>query len=182
MTELVYQGDVCTSELQVLWVTLLYTLKAALLLLGAYLTFQTRHVTLPTLRDTRNAYTIILIVVSMAMVSLPVLLVSRVGHAVKYAVSALVLLIVIGTTLTLTFVPKVRVPASVSCFMQGPRGGTSAELFLRKTLSRKVDFEDFRALGFAFELQTLTLNPDPPCVTNSDDYSFVIAFTVSKNT
>ena len=107
LTEKIYKSDICASDLQVLWIILLYIIKSCVLLLGAYFTYQTRHVTLPTLRDTHEAYTIIFTAVSMAMVCLPILLVSRVGHVIKYATSSLVILIVIITTLTLAFAPKV---------------------------------------------------------------------------
>lgn len=108
MKETLYTSDICTSDLQVLWISLLYVLKSMLLLLGAYFTHQTRHVTLQTLKDTREVFTVVFIVVAMGMICLPVILVSRVGHVIKYATASLVLLIVLGASLTLSFLPKVR--------------------------------------------------------------------------
>ena len=97
----------CTSDLLPVWITLLYILNALILLFGGYFTYQTRHVTLPTLRDSREVYTIMFIVVAMAMVCLPILFVSRIGHTIKYATGSIVILLVVFSTLTLSFTPKV---------------------------------------------------------------------------
>ena len=107
LVEVIYKTDICSSILQVLWIIILYVCKSCVLICGAYFTYQTRHVTLPTLKDTHEVYAIIFTAVSLAMVCMPILLVSRVGHLIKYTTASVVILIVILATLTLAFVPKV---------------------------------------------------------------------------
>ena len=106
-TDVVSQTDACGSQLQTLWVTLLYVVKGGVLATGFYFTFHTRHITLPTLKDSREIYMIIYTVVVLALLSLPVLLTERVGMTMKYVLGAMAIFVVATATLTLAFIPKV---------------------------------------------------------------------------
>jgi len=101
--------DACSSRHQTAWVCLIYAYKTCLLAAGLYFTWQTRHVTLPSLKDTTRQYIVIYNVVAMATVALPVLL-SRytLGGATRYVVGALGIWFTLTMTVTLLFLPKVR--------------------------------------------------------------------------
>ena len=99
--------DVCLSELQGLWIGLLYLYKILMLLPGLYFTWQTRHVSIPSLRDGQEVAIVAYSLVSLALVCLPVLLVERVGMEVRYAVGGSALWIALTTTISFIFLPKV---------------------------------------------------------------------------
>lgn len=103
MTEI----DECRSEYQELWVSLVYIYKIVLMVAGLYFTWQTRHVTLPSLRDTKQTYFVVFTTISCALITLPSLLVADVGMHIRFASGGLAVWIVLTTTLTLLFLPKV---------------------------------------------------------------------------
>ena len=87
---------------------MVYVYKIILIIAGLYFTWQTRHVTLPSLRDTKQTYFVVFTVMSCAFMTLPSLLVPDVGMHLRFASGGLAVLIVLTTTLTLLFMPKVR--------------------------------------------------------------------------
>ena len=103
-----FQRDDCGSDLQALWISLLYAYKLAVLLTGLYFTWQTRHVTLPSLRDTTQTYMVVYTVVVLSLMCLPVLLMDRLGMRVKYVTGAMAVWLVTTVTVTLLFIPKVN--------------------------------------------------------------------------
>lgn len=108
-TDMSVYVDECSSRHQTAWVCMLYAYKTCVLAAGLYFTWQTRHVTLPSLKDTRRQYIVIYNVIAMATLALPVLL-SRciVGGGTRYVVGALVIWFTLMITVTLLFLPKVR--------------------------------------------------------------------------
>ena len=108
------QVDTCSSELKPLWIGLLYVYKLAVLTAGVYLTWQTRHVTLPSLRDTVQTYVMVYTVVVLSVMCLPVLLMDRLSVEIRYVTGAMAVWIVTTVTITLLFVPKVRVTKLVN--------------------------------------------------------------------
>lgn len=108
ITDVVHQINNCASQYHLLWVALLYSYKVAILILGIYCAWQTRHVTLPSLKDSRYIYVIIYNVAAVGIIIMPIALVPGIQMEVKYAVTSLAIIIVTTATLTLAFVPKVN--------------------------------------------------------------------------
>ena len=101
--------DSCSSRYLAVWAGLLYAYKTCILLAGLYFTWQTRHVTLPSLNDTRRQYIVIYNVIAMATLVLPVLFSQcTVGGASRCGVAGLAIWLTLVVTVTLMFVPKVR--------------------------------------------------------------------------
>ena len=88
---------------------LLYVIKVPILIIGMYITYQTRHVTLPSLKDTKQVYVVVHTVAILGLVALPIVTTARVGVQIKYSVGSLLIFIITTTTLTLLFLPKVRI-------------------------------------------------------------------------
>lgn len=107
VTDIIYEGTYCRSDFQALWVALVYIVKLPVIVVGCFLTHQIRHVTLPSLKDTTEVYVVIYSVVSLSVIGLPLFLTSGVAMTTRYIVGVLILFVVLTTTLTLLFIPKV---------------------------------------------------------------------------
>ena len=86
----------------------MYIYKCVLFLVGLVFTIHTRHVTLPSLRDTKQMYVVVFTVFTCALLALPTLLAPDIGMQTRFAVGGLALLLALTTTLTLLFASKVR--------------------------------------------------------------------------
>lgn len=99
--------DICKSSLQTLWVALTYATKFAILLIGLYFTWQTRRVTLPSLKDTLQISVMVFTVIVLGVMGLPLLLNDNLSREIRYLSGALSLWIATTVTITLLFIPKV---------------------------------------------------------------------------
>ena len=103
----VTEVDECRSDLQEVWLSLVYIYKLIIFLVGLVFTVHTRHVTLPSLRDTKQMYVVVFTTCACAMLALPTLIMAEIGMRVRFAVGGLATLIVLTTILTLLFASKV---------------------------------------------------------------------------
>ena len=110
-----YQTQSCSSNLQFVWILSVYLFNAAILCAGFYLTWSTRKVTIPALKDSRQIYVTVYTVTVMALTVMPVLLVADPSPVVKYSVGALAIWFTLVVTATMLFVPKVRVEKKYKC-------------------------------------------------------------------
>ena len=76
--------------------------------MGGFLTYQVRHVTVPALKDTTEVYVVLYTLVAVGLVSLPLMLTSGLSMATRFMMGGLLLFIVLTSTLTLLFIPKVK--------------------------------------------------------------------------
>ncbi len=107
LTDEEVQIDVCRSLYLEVWVGVTYAYKLIVLAVGAFFAFQTRHVTLPAIKDARMLYVVICSVIVMAIVGLPVILVDNVGMRLKVAVGSLLVWFTVTEVITLLLLPKV---------------------------------------------------------------------------
>ncbi|ELT89977.1 hypothetical protein CAPTEDRAFT_227541 [Capitella teleta] len=99
--------DTCHSSLQSLWIALIYIIKGGLLLVGLFFTWQTRRVTLPSLKDTWQIFVVVFTALCMAVLCLPILLHEDVNMSTRFITGSLAIWIVTTTTVTLLFIPKI---------------------------------------------------------------------------
>lgn len=70
-------------------------------------TWKTRHVTLPTLKDAKEIFSLIIAIVILGIIALPLMLADSIGSTIKYTVGSLIAWFGCVCTLTLAFIPKV---------------------------------------------------------------------------
>lgn len=97
----------CSSELQAVWISLIYVYKVVLVSVGLYFTWHTRFVTLPSIRDAALIFGSTCLVVLLALTVLPILLVRNESAVIKYSVGALAIWFSLTSTVTILFIPKV---------------------------------------------------------------------------
>uniref|UniRef100_A0A0K0ES72 Gamma-aminobutyric acid type B receptor subunit 2 n=1 Tax=Strongyloides stercoralis TaxID=6248 RepID=A0A0K0ES72_STRER len=99
--------EVCQSDNSLIFQLLLYGIKGLLMILGCFLAWETRHVNVPALNDSKyigmSVYNIV--VMSVLGVSLAVLLKEKVDEA--YAFSSFFIIFCTTLTLFFVFVPKI---------------------------------------------------------------------------
>ncbi|CAD5120253.1 DgyrCDS8823 [Dimorphilus gyrociliatus] len=96
----------CRSSLQILWICLIYAYKLIQLIIGSMATWKTRHVTLPTLKDAKEIFALIIAVVILGIIAVPLMLADSVGSSIKYAIGSLIAWSGCVSTLSLAFIPK----------------------------------------------------------------------------
>ena len=122
---------ICTADRPQLWQALLYGYNGLVLLFGSYLAYETRHVTVEALNDSR------LIGMSVYNILLPVMLGIPLVHLLwedlRFVFCMTMFLIVYPTTATLCFVfiPKVRLMMTHGLFSGDP---SSTYAFLERSV------------------------------------------------
>lgn len=74
---------------------------------GLYFTWQTRFVTLPSIRDARLIFVSVQSVALLGVTVFPILLVTSESAIIKYSVGSLAIWLGLVTTITFLFIPKV---------------------------------------------------------------------------
>jgi len=108
--DLTYYTERCVSRLQPVWICSLYAYKLVVLVTLLYVTWRVRHVTIPSLKDSKRVLAAVYTAAVLGVVVLPVLVItsSSGGPVVRYAVGALSIWLALTFTITLLFIPNVR--------------------------------------------------------------------------
>ncbi|XP_013398232.1 gamma-aminobutyric acid type B receptor subunit 2 [Lingula anatina] len=106
-TDIMHSINECTSDYFAMWILLLFGYKMLLLIGGLYCAWQTRHVTLPSLKDSQYLYVIIYSAFAVGVLILPIMLSTQMSAPIKYAAGATALIVLTTATLTIAFIPKV---------------------------------------------------------------------------
>ncbi|XP_054744804.1 uncharacterized protein LOC129249163 [Anastrepha obliqua] len=102
------QVEVCRSQYTQGWLGVLYAYKGLLLIVGVYMAWETRHVTIPALNDSQYiGVSVYLVVITSAIV---VVLANLISERVTLAFITITSLILASTTATLclSFIPKLN--------------------------------------------------------------------------
>ncbi|XP_032222381.2 gamma-aminobutyric acid type B receptor subunit 2 isoform X2 [Nematostella vectensis] len=99
--------EYCSCDHVMEWKGVILAYKGLLLILGAFLAWETRNVTIPALNDSRNIGVSVYTVVLSCVVGLPVVLVVKDMPDFTYGLGACVCIICTTITLCLMFIPKI---------------------------------------------------------------------------
>ncbi|XP_068685324.1 gamma-aminobutyric acid type B receptor subunit 2-like isoform X2 [Montipora foliosa] len=100
------QWEYCDCRHKIVWFGVLFATKVLLLLFGVFLAWETRHVKIPALNDSRYVGLSVYNVVILSVVGVPATLLIERAQNVTFAITAAVILFCITGTLCLVFVPK----------------------------------------------------------------------------
>ena len=101
---------ICTSGNENLWLSLWVIWKTLLLALGLFLAWETRHVSFPSLNDSKYIGMSVYNVVIMSLINVPLYYVVGEAHIqARYALIATTLNFISTFTLLVLFVPKVSI-------------------------------------------------------------------------
>ena len=109
----------CTSTYSALWRILIYSHKGLLLAFGMFLAWQTRHVTVDALNDSRYIGLSVYNVVIPCAMGITILNTVELSPDSSYAIESVLSVVSTTITLCLVFIPKVSHKVEVGCKVAG---------------------------------------------------------------
>ena len=103
------QWEYCDCNNKTIWYGVLFATKGLLLLFGVFLAWETRHVKIPALNDSRYVGMSVYNVVILSVVGVPAALMIEKQQNATFALTAVFVLFCTTVTLCLVFVPKVNI-------------------------------------------------------------------------
>ena len=103
------QWEYCDCNHKTIWYGVLFATKGLLLLFGVFLAWETRHVKIPALNDSRYVGMSVYNVVILSVVGVPAALMIEKQQNATFALTAVFILFCTTVTLCLVFVPKVNI-------------------------------------------------------------------------
>lgn len=103
------QWEYCDCNHKTIWYGVLFATKGLLLLFGVFLAWETRHVKIPALNDSRYVGMSVYNVVILSVVGVPAALMIEKQQNATFALTAVFVLFCTTVTLCLVFVPKVNI-------------------------------------------------------------------------
>lgn len=100
------QWEYCDCQHKTIWFGVLFAIKGLLLLFGVFLAWETRHVKIPALNDSRYVGMSVYNVVILSVVGVPAALMIEHAQNATFALTAAFILFCTTVTLCLVFVPK----------------------------------------------------------------------------
>nr|XP_002122633.3 gamma-aminobutyric acid type B receptor subunit 2-like [Ciona intestinalis] len=101
------QNEFCTSDYTFIWMAIVCSYKGILLVFGLFLAWNTRHVALPTLNDSKYIGVSVYITVITCVIGPTTSFALKDYHDISYAITSVSILLCTTATLCLVFVPKV---------------------------------------------------------------------------
>lgn len=102
------QWEYCDCQHKTIWFGVLFATKGLLLLFGVFLAWETRHVNIPALNDSRYVGMSVYNVVILSVVGVPAALMIEQAQNATFGLTAFFIIFCTTVTLCLVFVPKVR--------------------------------------------------------------------------
>ena len=103
------QWEYCDCNHKTIWYGVLFATKGLVLLFGVFLAWETRHVKIPALNDSRYVGMSVYNVVILSVVGVPAALMIEKQQNATFALTAVFVLFCTTVTLCLVFVPKVNI-------------------------------------------------------------------------
>lgn len=101
------QWEYCDCQHKTIWFGVLFATKGLLLLFGVFLAWETRHVKIPALNDSRYVGMSVYNVVILSVIGVPAALMIEHAQNTTFALTAVFILFCTTVTLCLVFIPKV---------------------------------------------------------------------------
>jgi len=101
------QWEYCDCKHKAIWFGVLFATKGLLLLFGVFLAWETRHVNIPALNDSRYVGMSVYNVVILSVVGVPAALMIEQAQNATFAITAFFIVFCTTVILCLVFVPKV---------------------------------------------------------------------------